>query len=75
MIKFDDIIRFCKANRYAVVYGALGFISAILMLIIGFFSTLLILLLTALGITVGYLIDKVGAKGTWELVRRIIGKK
>lgn len=74
-MKFDDIVRFCKEHKYAVAYGAIGFVASVLILTIGFFRTLLILFLTAFGVTVGYLIDRVGAKGAWTLVKRIIGKK
>lgn len=74
-MKFDDIVRFCKEHKFAVVYGAIGFVASILILTIGFFRTLLILLLTAFGVTVGYLTDRVGAKGVWTLVKRIIGRK
>lgn len=74
-MKFDDIIRFCKEHKYAVAYGAMGFVASVLMLTIGFFRTLLIFLLTAFGVTVGYLIDRVGAKGAWALIKKIIEKK
>ncbi len=70
-MKFNDVLQFCIKHKYAVIYGIVGFISAILMLTIGFFPTLLILILVSLGITVGCLMDKVGAKGTWMLIKKI----
>lgn len=74
-MKFDDIVRLCKEHKYAVAYGAIGFVSSVLILTIGFFRTLLMVFLTAFGVIVGYLIDRVGAKGTWTLIKKIFGKK
>lgn len=46
-------------NRYKVplIFGLLGFILAVLLVTIGFFKTLLIIILTGLGMAIGQYID------------------
>lgn len=66
---------FCIKHKYAIAYGFIGFVSALLMITIGFFRTLLFIVLTGLGVLLGYFLDKVGAKGTWTLIKRLFGRK
>lgn len=70
-MNLSSILSFCKEHKYAILYGFLGLIAALLMLIIGFFKTLLIYAMLSIGVLLGYSIDKVGAKSTWSLVKRI----
>lgn len=46
-------------DRYKVplIFGLLGFILAVLLVTIGFFKTLLIIILTGLGMMIGQYID------------------
>lgn len=58
---FWYLLRELVANNEGKVYGTLiGFISAILVLIIGFWKTLLIFVLTAIGYYIGSRWDQEG---------------
>ncbi len=48
--------RFLKRYAYPICGGVIGFTAAVLMLTIGFFQTLLLLVLTGLGTAVGVLL-------------------
>lgn len=42
-----------KKNPHAVIYGVIGFITALLILIVGFWPTLLIVVLVSAGVAIG----------------------
>lgn len=46
--------------KLPIICGSLGLILAILLMSVGFFKTLLILILTALGIAVGFYLNTTG---------------
>ncbi len=54
---FSAIWAFIKANRFAVVFTLVGIILAILFICIGFWRTVLILLLAAAGCAAGIFLD------------------
>lgn len=54
------VLAFIMRHKVQIVLVLIGLVSAILMLTIGFFRTLLILLFTIPGGAYGYLVDKLG---------------
>ena len=56
---FENIIAFIKKHKAMLGLGAIGLEIAFLMLVIGFFRTLLLVVLTLLFGVYGYFIDKV----------------
>ena len=55
---FENIIAFIKKHKAMLGLGAIGLEIAFLMLVIGFFRTLLLVVLTLLFGVYGYFIDK-----------------
>lgn len=51
---------FYHKYKLPIIFGALGLILAILFVSIGFFKTLLIVLLTGLGTALGYYFEQTG---------------
>ncbi|MCC7667695.1 DUF2273 domain-containing protein [Liquorilactobacillus satsumensis] len=49
-----------KAYRWPIIGGLVGLLLAVLIITIGFLKTLVILIFVALGIAVGYYIEKTG---------------
>lgn len=72
---FKEVIEFCIKHKYCITYGVVGLLSAILMLTIGFFRTLLILILSAIGITAGYFLDRYGLKTIREVIKFTFKRK
>ena len=60
---FENIIAFIKKHKAMLGLGAIGLEIAFLMLVIGFFRTLLLVVLTLLFGVYGYFIDKLGFRG------------
>ena len=54
----EDVLRLIRAHLYALVGGALGLIVAVLFLTLGFWRTVLIVVLVALGAGIGALADR-----------------
>ncbi|EPI00983.1 MULTISPECIES: DUF2273 domain-containing protein [unclassified Enterococcus] len=46
--------------KLPIIFGVLGLILAVLLVSIGFFKTLLIVVLTVLGAALGFYLDKTG---------------
>ena len=57
---FKRVLAFIVRHKVQISLVLIGLVSAILMLTIGFFRTLLILVLTAPGGIYGYLVDRLG---------------
>ena len=78
-MKFSDIMAWIANNKGKFYLTLVGLVTAILMLTVGFFRTLLILLLTGLGGGYGYLIDKFGFadanKAIAEFIKRLFKRK
>lgn len=69
-MKKEDFLKFLREHKVQLLLTFCGLLTAILMLTIGFFRTLLICLLTGLLGGFGYLIDKVGFKGAKEVIKK-----
>ena len=72
MRKFQEFI---KANKFTIIFIALGFTLAILFLTIGFLRTLLFLVLVGTGSIIGYLLDAKGAEGVKEFFIDLFSSK
>ncbi|MBQ1684587.1 MAG: DUF2273 domain-containing protein [Clostridia bacterium] len=59
-MKLKNIQEFWSKHKYKLALALLGLLVAVLFLTIGFFRTLLIIVLTGLCFGYGYLIDKFG---------------
>ncbi|MGI5898389.1 MAG: DUF2273 domain-containing protein [Christensenellales bacterium] len=63
---FAAIWAFIKSNRYAVVFTLVGIVLAVLFISIGFWRTVLILLLAAAGCAAGIFLDGRMRRGNKE---------
>ena len=68
----EDVLRLIRAHLYALVGGALGLIVAVLFLTLGFWRTVLIVVLVALGAGIGALADR--GRRLWDVVVRFFPK-
>ena len=68
----EDVLRLIRAHLYALVGGALGLIVAVLFLTLGFWRTVLIVVLVALGAGIGALADR--GRRVWDVVARFFPK-
>lgn len=68
----EDVLRLIRAHLYALVGGALGLIVAVLFLTLGFWRTVLIVVLVALGAEIGALADR--GRRLWDVVARFFPK-
>lgn len=68
----EDVLRLIRAHLYALVGGALGLIIAVLFLTLGFWRTVLIVVLVALGAGIGALADR--GRRLWDVVARFFPK-
>ena len=68
----EDVRRLIRAHLYALVGGALGLIVAVLFLTLGFWRTVLIVVLVALGAGIGALADR--GRRLWDVVARFFPK-
>ena len=67
-MKLEKASEFFEKNKYRISLALIGLIVAVLMLTIGFFRTLLIVVLTALLFGYGYLIDRFGFSGANSVI-------
>ena len=70
---FENIIAFIKKHKAMLGLGAIGLEIAFLMLVIGFFRTLLLVVLTLLFGVYGYFIDKLGFRGANKAIANCSG--
>ena len=68
----EDVLRLIRAHLYALGGGALGLIVAVLFLTLGFWRTVLIVVLVALGAGIGVLADR--GRRLWDVVARFFPK-
>ena len=74
----EDNLGFFKMNFHKILLSVLGVIAAVLFLTIGFWKTLLILVLYSTGFAFGFILDRDGTEGLKRLLIRFIelfGKK
>ena len=69
---FENIIAFIKKHKAMLGLGAIGLEIAFLMLVIGFFRTLLLTLLFGV---YGYFIDKLGFRGANKAIANLFRRK
>ncbi|GCF92949.1 DUF2273 domain-containing protein [Enterococcus florum] len=51
---------FITKDKLPLIFGVLGFILAVLFFTVGFFKTILLIIITALGIALGYYLKNNG---------------
>ncbi len=72
---FENIIVFINKHIALRGLGAIGLVIAVLMLVIGFFRTLLLVVLTLLFGVYGYFIDKLGFRGANKAIANLFRRK
>ncbi|MEA4913886.1 MAG: DUF2273 domain-containing protein [Christensenella sp.] len=71
----NAFLEFVKNHKFTVLFVALGLVLAILFFTIGFWRTLLLLVILALCFLVGYLLDQSGPEGIKEFFTKLFSKK
>ncbi len=71
----NAFLEFVKTHKYTVLFVALGLVLAILFFTIGFWRTLLLLVILALCFLIGYLLDQGGPEGIKEFFTKLFSKK
>ena len=69
----NAFLEFVKSHKFTVLFVALGLVLAILFFTIGFWRTLLLLVILALCFLIGYLLDQGQANG-WSRYRLETGR-
>lgn len=70
----DQFKEFCRAHKWAILFAAIGLLFAILFMTIGFWKTLLLIVLVGLCFIIGYMMDQNGADGVVALFHKIFSK-
>ena len=70
----NDVKAFIARHKGKLALSLFGLVTAILMLTIGFFRTLLIMLLTGIGLGYGFLFDRLGFEGANKAIAEFFGK-
>ena len=65
---------FLKKYKFTILLSLLGLILAVLFFTIGFWRTLLLLLILALCFLIGYLLDQSGPEGVKNFFQKIFTK-
>lgn len=71
----NAFLEFVKSHKFTVLFVALGLVLAILFFTIGFWRTLLLLVILALCFLIGYLLDQGGPDGIKEFFNKLFSKK
>ena len=71
----NAFLEFVKTHKYTVLFVALGLVLAILFFTIGFWRTLLLLVILAFCFLIGYLLDQGGPEGIKEFFTKLFSKK
>ncbi len=66
---------FLKKYKFTIILSLLGLILAVLFFTIGFWRTLLLLLILALCFLIGYLLDQSGPEGVKNFIQKIFKGK
>ena len=67
-MKLKNVQEFWSKHKNKLILALIGLLTAILMLTIGFFRTLLIIVLTGLCFGYGCLLDKFGFRGANQVI-------
>lgn len=71
----NAFLEFVKSHKFTVLFVSLGLVLAILFFTIGFWRTLLLLVILALCFLIGYLLDQGGPDGIKEFFNKLFSKK
>lgn len=71
----NAFLEFVKNHKFTVLFVALGLVLAILFFTIGFWRTLLLLVIIGLCFLIGYLLDQGGPDGIKEFFNKLFSKK
>ena len=70
----NGFLEFLKKYKFTIVLSLLGLILAVLFFTIGFWKTLLLLVILALCFLIGYLLDQSGPDGVKNFINKIFSK-
>ncbi len=72
---FDWLFQYAQSHKYAVLFSVIGFIAAVLILIINFWRTLLLFAIVGICLFAGMLVDKGGFGALREFLDRILPRR
>ena len=71
----NGFLEFVKNHKFTVLFVAIGLVLTILFFTIGFWRTLLLLVILGLCFLIGYLLDQDGPDGIKEFFNKLFSKK
>ena len=71
----NTLLEFVKNHKFTVLFVLIGLLLAILFFTIGFWRTILLLVILAVCFLLGYLLDQSGPDGIKEFFSKLFGKK
>ena len=71
----NGFLEFVKNHKFTVLFVAIGLVLTILFFTIGFWRTLLLLVILGLCFLIGYLLDQGGPDGIKEFFTKLFSKK
>lgn len=70
----EKLTQFCKEHKWTVILVAIGLLFAILFLTIGFWRTLLLVVLVGIAFFLGMLLDRNGTEGVRKFFASLFSK-
>lgn len=70
----DNFTEFCREHKWTILLVAIGLLLAILFMTIGFWKTLLLILVIGIFGLLGFLLDKNGAAGVKAFFDKLFAK-
>ncbi len=71
----NAFLEFVKSHKFTVLLVLLGLLLSILFFTIGFWRTLLLLVILSICFLIGYLLDQGGPDGIKEFFQKLFSKK
>jgi uncharacterized membrane protein len=71
----NAFLEFVKSHKFTVLLVLLGLLLSILFFTIGFWRTLLLLVILSICFLIGYLLDQSGPDGIKEFFQKLFSKK
>ena len=71
----NGLLEFVKNHKFTVLFVAIGLVLTILFFTIGFWRTLLLLVILGLCFLIGYLLDQGGPDSIKEFFTKLFSKK
>ena len=71
----NTLLEFVKNHKFTVLFVLIGLLLAILFFTIGFWRTILLLVILAVCFLLGYLLDQSGPDGIKEFFTKLFSKK